>query len=233
MSNIGKKQSSIKNDESKLPKKKLFRIKTITSDVDDDVGNITNKQLATEINKPIDIEPIKSTSKDALKELVSSEKTKTPPIPVVSSKSNELEEKKISGSNSDSYSDSNNSGSISNERISYTNDVDRRTKNIDINQTDNQRKLKYYITKYFESLGKYSRNVEPEFEIKFGTKGIKPITKIDYDNVIKILKDNNYNCDFNKENELLLRCQTEFINPKTGTKNLSSIRMEIKDIYNI
>ena len=32
----------------------------------------------------------------------------------------------------------------------------------------------------------------PEFEIKFGTKGIKSITKIDFDNVIQQLLSNNF-----------------------------------------
>lgn len=235
MSNVGKKQSSVKNDESKLPKKKLFRIKNIISEPvinNDDIKNTVNTEIdVINPNPTINTENIKSvssssTSKPILKEVLISEKIKTTSNNSISSKSNEKEEQKEG-------SDARSSSSSSNQRINYSNEVERRTKNIGINQTNNQDKLKYYITKYFESLGKYSRNVDPEFEIKFGTKGIKPITKIDYDNVVKILKDNEYYCEFSNENELLLRCQTEFTNPKTGTKSLSSIRLEIKDIHNI
>ena len=38
---------------------------------------------------------------------------------------------------------------------------------------------------YLDNNRKLSSNQVPEVEVKFGTKGIKKITKIDFDNVIK------------------------------------------------
>ncbi len=73
-----------------------------------------------------------------------------------------------------------------------------------------------------------ANRVTPEFEIRFGTnpKLSKPISKIDYDNVVKQL----YSCGFKPQNTdgtHMLRIQNEYIDPKTGITKMSNIRAEI------
>ncbi len=66
----------------------------------------------------------------------------------------------------------------------------------------------------------------PELEIRFGTKGFKRITKLDYDNVIKKLSTDGFICD-NLEGDVILKISTEYLDPTTGTTKLSNIRNEI------
>ena len=48
-----------------------------------------------------------------------------------------------------------------------------------------------------------------ELEVKFGTKNIKRISKIDFDNVIRKLKSLNYKCA-NEQGNYSLKIQNEF-----------------------
>jgi len=66
-----------------------------------------------------------------------------------------------------------------------------------------------------------------ELEVRFGTKGIKRIDKLDFDNVIKKLKSVGYS--INRE-LYLLRAYPEFIDPVTGINKVSSLRLEIDGI---
>jgi hypothetical protein len=77
---------------------------------------------------------------------------------------------------------------------------------------------------------------EVELEAKFGTRGIKPLTKIDYDNVIK--KISVYGWTTTQPNgEHLLRIQSEFLDAKTGqfrtNANFDTFRVEIQGINSI
>ena len=69
-----------------------------------------------------------------------------------------------------------------------------------------------------------------ELEVKFGTRGIKPLTKIDFDNVIRKLKSLGFT-SANEEGEYLLRVQNEFLNPTSGQFKLSPIRAEINGFH--
>lgn len=71
---------------------------------------------------------------------------------------------------------------------------------------------------------------EAELEVRFGTKGIKPINKIDFDNAIKKLKSLGFNID---RNEYLLRAYPEYIDPVTGINKTSNLRLEVEDLHNI
>ena len=67
-----------------------------------------------------------------------------------------------------------------------------------------------------------------EFEIRFGSnsKLSKPISKIDYDNVVKQL----LSCGFKPEIEdglHILRIQNEYIDQRSGITKMSNIRAEI------
>ena len=75
-----------------------------------------------------------------------------------------------------------------------------------------------------------TRDNSLELEVKFGTKNIKRITKIDYDNVIQYL----LSCGFTSSSEQYkLRIFNEFIDPKTGVTKLSNIRTELSGIGKI
>jgi hypothetical protein len=93
----------------------------------------------------------------------------------------------------------------------------------------NNAKFKHLLTQYLESNPILKTNNKTnEFEIRFGTnpKLSHPITKIDYDNVIKQL----YACGFKTNNingVQMLRIQNEFLDTKTGQKKISNIRAEI------
>ena len=54
-----------------------------------------------------------------------------------------------------------------------------------------------YIETYLSSYTRFPENVSPEFEIRFGTKKIKNINKVDFYNIIKSL----INYDFKLHNE--------------------------------
>ena len=69
-------------------------------------------------------------------------------------------------------------------------------------------------------------NLNHELEVRFGTRGIKPINKIDYDNVIKKLKSLGFT-SANEEGGYMLRIQNEFLDSSTGRYKLSNIRTEI------
>lgn len=75
-------------------------------------------------------------------------------------------------------------------------------------------------------------NNQNELEVRFGTRNIKKITRIDFDNVIKKLKSLDYYCN-NQEGNHILKIQPEFEDPKTGEIKTSSIRTEIQGISNI
>ena len=80
---------------------------------------------------------------------------------------------------------------------------------------------------------KYS---EVEMEAKFGTRGIKRITKTDYDNVIKKIHSTGFRT-INPEGSYTLKIQPEFLDMKTGafksSRDFDRFRVEIKGINNI
>jgi hypothetical protein len=67
----------------------------------------------------------------------------------------------------------------------------------------------------------YSQYREIEMEAKFGTRGIKPLTKLDYDNVVKKLRSSGWVTNLTS-GEYLLRIQPEFLDIKTGQYKTSS-----------
>ena len=72
----------------------------------------------------------------------------------------------------------------------------------------------------------------PEIEVRFGTKGIRPITKIDFDNVIKKLKSIGFT-PLNPQGYTSLKIETEFRDIRTGEMKTSNIRVEINGINEI
>jgi hypothetical protein len=75
-----------------------------------------------------------------------------------------------------------------------------------------------------------SLDLEEEFEVRFGTKGVKHTTKIDFDTIIAYLKAKGYELH---KNNYTLKMQVEYTNPKTGRTDFSPIRIEIEGIKSI
>ena len=88
------------------------------------------------------------------------------------------------------------------------------------------------LVKTFYEMSPFGSNSK-ELEVRFGdTKGIRPLTKNDYDNVIKKLKSLNF-VSSNEQGEYSLRIQHEYNDTKYGVKKLSDIRTEINSLYSI
>ena len=92
----------------------------------------------------------------------------------------------------------------------------------------------------FDNLIKQFYNTHPysfdatlnhELEVKFGTKGIKPLLRNDYDNVIKKLKSSGFKIVGDSNGEYYLRVNCEFLDSATGRFKLSDIRAEIKGLH--
>uniref|UniRef100_A0A6C0ISM5 mRNA cap 0 methyltransferase domain-containing protein n=1 Tax=viral metagenome TaxID=1070528 RepID=A0A6C0ISM5_9ZZZZ len=77
---------------------------------------------------------------------------------------------------------------------------------------------------------------EYELEAKFGTKGFKPLTKMDYDNVIKKLKSMGFELT-SPDGEDTLKIQLEILDVKTGqfktAGNFDRFRIEVVGLDNI
>jgi len=71
-----------------------------------------------------------------------------------------------------------------------------------------------------------------ELEIRFGTRGIKPLTKIDYDNVIHKLKSLGFRCP-NEQGVYMLRIQSEFLDVTGNVRTESNIRTEINGFHGV
>jgi hypothetical protein len=87
----------------------------------------------------------------------------------------------------------------------------------------------YYNTNPYS----YNPNLNHELEVKFGTKGIKNLTRNDYDNVIKKLKSSGFKISGEQSGEYYLRIQCEFLDSTTGKFKLSDVRTEIKTIHGV
>ena len=81
---------------------------------------------------------------------------------------------------------------------------------------------KLYLDDYNGMVG----DSQNELEVRFGTRGIHRISKIDFDNVIKKLKSLNFMCS-NEMGIDSLKIQSEFIDIKSGRTKMSNVRVEI------
>jgi len=84
------------------------------------------------------------------------------------------------------------------------------------------------LVKLFWGNNPYVKDVKKnnELEVRFGTRGIKPLTKIDYDNVIRKLKSLGFSSQ-NEKGTYMLRINNEFLDSSTGRYKTSQIRTEI------
>ena len=68
-----------------------------------------------------------------------------------------------------------------------------------------------------------------ELEVKFGTMGVRPITRLDYDNVINELYNHGFS-SANATGRTFMRIQNEYLDPHTGRTKMSNVRCEISSI---
>ena len=94
-------------------------------------------------------------------------------------------------------------------------------------QLDNMVKIFWGNNPYIKDVKKSS-----ELEVRFGTKGIKPLTKIDYDNVIQKLKSLGFTSQ-NENGKYMLRINNEFLDSASGRSKMSQIRTEITGFTSI
>ena len=75
-------------------------------------------------------------------------------------------------------------------------------------------------------------NKNHELEVRFGTRGIKPLNKNDYENVIKKLKSLGFT-SINEVGNYSLKIQSEYLDKNTGKFKLSNTRVSINDLNDI
>ena len=90
------------------------------------------------------------------------------------------------------------------------------------------------MAKIFMSNKPYEKSLvlNHELEVRFGTRGIKPLNKIDYNNVIQKIKSLGFTC-VNEEGSYMLRVHNEFLDSATGRFKMSNIRTEIRGFQTI
>jgi hypothetical protein len=103
-----------------------------------------------------------------------------------------------------------------------------------IKDVNHRQQLIYISKELLESQS--SKYVNYEMEVKFGTRGIRRLTKEDYDNVVKNLLSLGYNST-NNVGDYSLKIQPEFLDVRTGefktTSDLDKFRIEINGFTNI
>jgi mRNA capping enzyme/mRNA capping enzyme, catalytic domain len=87
-------------------------------------------------------------------------------------------------------------------------------------------KLENIVDRYMELLTNKQPNTEPELEVRFGTKGHKIISKMDYDNVVRQLLCLGFKPK-DTDGLNLLRIESEYVDANTGITKVSNIRTEI------
>ena len=115
----------------------------------------------------------------------------------------------------------------------FQEDLKLTSKSTNDNKSTPQQKFDYLVN-YFYNLNPfvYTHSSNYELEVRYGTRGIKPLSRTDYDNVIKKLKSFGFTC-INPTGEYSLRMSNEFVNSNTGKFKLSDIRVEINGLHNI
>ena len=105
---------------------------------------------------------------------------------------------------------------------------------VDISEKTTPQKAFNQLVSLYYGLSPYIKTFDKnyELEVKFGTRGLKPLTKNDYDNVIKLLKSFGFSTS-NPSGAALLRVNCEFLDSTTGRFKMSDIRTEINGLVAI
>ena len=100
------------------------------------------------------------------------------------------------------------------------------------NATTSQKQFSNLVKLFYNSSPYTISNKNHELEVRFGTRGIKPLNKNDYDNVIKKLKSSGFT-SVNEVGTPSLKIQCEYLDKSTGKFKLSNIRISINDLNEI
>jgi hypothetical protein len=98
--------------------------------------------------------------------------------------------------------------------------------------TISQKEFTNLIKVFYNSSPYIISNKNHELEVRFGTRGIKPLNKQDYDNVIKKLKSLGFT-SLNEVGMSSLKIQSEYLDKNTGRFKLSNVRVSINDLNEI
>jgi len=98
------------------------------------------------------------------------------------------------------------------------------------NQKKSQNDFANLIKLYYQANPFTYSNKNHELEVRFGTRGIKPLNKNDYDNVIKKLKSLGFT-SVNEVGTSSLKIQCEYLDKNTGKFKLSNTRVTINDLF--
>jgi len=102
------------------------------------------------------------------------------------------------------------------------------------NKVNNQNRFENIIKLFYNNNPFFNSGINHELEVKFGTKGIKKLSRNDYDNVIRKLKSSGFNIVGDNAGQYYLRVNCEFLDSTTGRFKLSNdIRTEIRGLHNI
>jgi hypothetical protein len=97
-------------------------------------------------------------------------------------------------------------------------------------QKNAQKDFANLIKVYYQSNPFSHSNKNHELEVRFGTRGIKPLNKNDYDSVIKKLKSLGFT-SVNEVGTSSLKIQCEYLDKNTGKFKLSNTRIIINDLF--
>ena len=93
-----------------------------------------------------------------------------------------------------------------------------------------QKQFDNIVNTYLENLNS-STDKTPEFEIRFGTKGYRKISKNNFDDVVQRLK--SYGMNMISNSAPSLKMKSEYINKETGRTQQSNVRVEINGLHQI
>ena len=91
-------------------------------------------------------------------------------------------------------------------------------------RTQSQKKLDELLNLYLENIkGRNSSDGSLELEVRFGTKGFRKLTYIDYTNVVKILKSLQFR---HLQQEDFLRITSEYVDPKPESQKCQILELK-------
>ena len=97
-------------------------------------------------------------------------------------------------------------------------------------QKNSQKEFSNLLKLYYQANPFSVSNKNHELEVRFGTRGIKPLNKNDYDSVIKKLKSLGFT-SVNEVGTSSLKIQCEYLDKNTGRFKLSNTRVTINDLF--
>ena len=100
------------------------------------------------------------------------------------------------------------------------------------NVSNSQKQLSNLVKLFYNATPYSHSNKNHELEVRFGTRGIKPLNKNDYDNVIKKLKSLGFT-SINEVGSASLKIQSEYLDKNTGKFKMSNTRISINDLNEI